>query len=87
MVPNETESQNLGYKRYTELLIKKYIAFILLLFSENQFLILAFFDSFRVNFHDFFSFGFWYTTVIIQGLLYLDGRNSQKYLHQDQADF
>ena len=22
-----------------------------------------------------------------QGLLYLDGRNSQKYLHQDQADF
>ena len=24
---------------------------------------------------------------LIQGLLYLDGRNSQKYLHQDQADF
>ena len=23
----------------------------------------------------------------IQGLLDLDGRNSQKYLHQDQADF
>ena len=22
-----------------------------------------------------------------QGLLYLDGRNSQKYLHQTQADF
>jgi hypothetical protein len=22
-----------------------------------------------------------------QGLLYLDGRNSQKYLHQNQADF
>ena len=26
-------------------------------------------------------------TKIRQGLLYLDGRNSQKYLHQDQADF
>ena len=25
--------------------------------------------------------------IIIQGLLYLDGRNSQKYLHQDQANF
>ena len=25
--------------------------------------------------------------IAIQGLLYLDGRNSQKYLHQDQADF
>ena len=25
--------------------------------------------------------------LIRQGLLYLDGRNSQKYLHQDQADF
>ena len=24
---------------------------------------------------------------ISQGLLYLDGRNSQKYIHQDQADF
>ena len=23
----------------------------------------------------------------VQGLLYLDGSNSQKYLHQDQADF
>ena len=23
----------------------------------------------------------------MQGLLYLDGRNSQKYLHQDQAYF
>ena len=25
--------------------------------------------------------------LLNQGLLYLDGRNSQKYLHQDQADF
>ena len=25
--------------------------------------------------------------AIIQGLLYLDGRNSQKFLHQTQADF
>ena len=24
---------------------------------------------------------------VIQGLLYLDGRNSQKYLHQTKADF
>ena len=32
--------------------------------------------------------GSWaYSRYIGQGLLYLDGRNSQKYLHQDQADF
>ena len=27
------------------------------------------------------------TAVHMHGLLYLDGRNSQKYLHQDQAYF
>ena len=27
------------------------------------------------------------TSRLVQGLLYLDGRNSQKYLHQDQAYF
>ena len=26
-------------------------------------------------------------SLLGQGLLYLDGRNSQKYLHQEQADF
>ena len=28
-----------------------------------------------------------HVVVARQGLLYLDGRNSQKYLHQDQAYF
>ena len=39
-------------------------------------------DQKIVNFQEIL-FGF----DIRQGLLYLDGRNSQKYLHQDQAYF